>query len=72
MSSKEEENEQKSKKDKKAKKKVELFPPLKNIERAKEELEYIHLYDKVIVNKEGQVEEAFNELYDILNSEQVR
>ena len=42
------------------------------IERAKEELEYIHLYDKVIVNKEGQVEEAFNELYDILNSEQVR
>ena len=39
------------------------------IERAKEELEYIHLYDKVIVNKEGQVEEAFNEFYDILNSE---
>ena len=35
MSSKEEENDEKSKKDKKAKKKVELFPPLKKIERAK-------------------------------------
>ena len=37
------------------------------IERAKEELECIHLYDKVIVNREGKVEEAFNEFYEILN-----
>ena len=38
MSAKEEENDKNSKKDKKTKKKVELFPPLKNIERAKEEI----------------------------------
>ncbi len=38
------------------------------IERAKEELKFIDLYDRVIVNREGEVDAAFNELYDIINS----
>jgi guanylate kinase len=40
------------------------------IETAKEELKYINLYDKVIVNREGEVEEAFREFYDILSGDQ--
>ena len=40
------------------------------IETAKEELRYINLYDKVIVNREGEVEEAFREFYDILSGDQ--
>lgn len=40
------------------------------IETAKEELQYINLYDKVIVNREGEVEEAFREFYDILSGDQ--
>ena len=40
------------------------------IETAKEELKSIYLYDKVIVNKEGLVEDAFKEFYDILCEEE--
>ena len=42
------------------------------IETAKEELKSIDLYDKVSVNREGEVEEAFKEFYDILCEEQVK
>ena len=39
------------------------------IETAKEELQKVDLYDKVIINYEGEVDKAFQELYDIINEE---
>ncbi len=39
------------------------------IETAKEELKQVALYDKVIINYEGEVDKAFEELYSIINEE---
>ena len=39
------------------------------IETAKEELKSVDLYDKVIINYEGEVDKAFNEFFDIINED---
>ena len=44
-----------------------IFPT--SIETAKEELKQVALYDKVIINYEGEVDKAFEELYSIINEE---
>ena len=39
------------------------------IETAKEELKQVDLYDKVIINYEGEVDKAFKEFYDIISGD---
>ena len=41
------------------------------IATAQEELKKVHLYDRVIINYEGEVEKAFQEFYDIINDEAI-